>query len=94
MLQNDTQISSSDNRQIRNKPKLLSVVVPCYNEQEVFTELLRRLYEVLTTNNYNFEIVLIDDGSKDSTWHLMQQAVRTHKELKVIKLSTKFFINL
>ena len=82
-----TQLDSSTPQKT---PELLSIVVPCYNEQEVFAELLRRLYEVLGKLSLKFEIVLVDDGSKDNTWLLMQEAAAERPELKVIKLSRNY----
>ena len=45
----------------------LSVVVPCFNEEENIPELVRRLQEVFKNNNIAGEIVFVDDGSKDAT---------------------------
>ena len=45
----------------------LSVVVPIYNDQEVIEELLRRLTAVLETIVSDYEILLIDDGSRDNS---------------------------
>ena len=69
---------------------LISIVVPCYNEEEVFNELLKRLSAVLETIEIDFEIVLIDDGSKDKTWQMMQAAALSSDKLKVIKLSRNY----
>ena len=71
-------------------PESLSVVVPCYNEEEVLGELLRRLNMVLEGLGIAYEIVLVDDGSKDRTWELMQEAQRTDARLKVIRLSRNY----
>ena len=47
----------------------LSVVVPCFNEQESLAELYRRLATACRSSvNSSFEIVLVDDGSTDRTW--------------------------
>ena len=51
----------------------LSVVVPCYNEQEVLAELHRRLIAACEPIGRSFEIVLVNDGSKDRTWPLMAE---------------------
>ncbi len=72
-------------------PSSISVVVPCYNEEEVFGELRRRLSAVMTEvhgkTGARYEILLIDDGSKDRTWELMCQAQSEDSHFKVIRLS-------
>lgn len=85
----DTQTFHKDSSQ-RCNPRLLSVVVPCYNEQEVFAELIKRLLSVLNGLSFPFEIVLVDDGSKDSTWSLMQSSASEIPQLKIIKLSRNY----
>ena len=46
----------------------LSVVVPIYNDEEVISELLRRLTAVLREIVGDYEIILVDDGSRDRSW--------------------------
>lgn len=71
-------------------PKSISVVVPCFNEQEVVLELHRRLVAVLDVISIPYEIVLVDDGSSDRTWILMQELAQRSNCVKVIKLSRNF----
>jgi dolichol-phosphate mannosyltransferase len=66
------------------------VVAPCYNEEEVIHTLLSRLTEVLKSVNIPYEIVLVDDGSRDRTWELMQGLAASDSHLKCIKLSRNF----
>ena len=51
------------------KVENLSVVIPVYNDQEVIQELYRRLHPVLEEIATNYEVVLVDDGSKDDSWN-------------------------
>lgn len=46
----------------------LSVIIPCYNEEEVLGECQRRLGSVLDGMGVTYEIVYVDDGSRDNTW--------------------------
>lgn len=72
-------------------PQSLSVVVPCYNEQEVLAELHRRVSATVAASGISVaEIILVDDGSKDSTWQLMTELQRTDPRLKVIRLSRNY----
>ena len=73
-----------------NKPKSLSVVVPCYNEQEVLPEFKRRLSLVLDQVGMPTEVILVDDGGKDRTWEIMQEFAKEDSRYKVIKLSRNF----
>lgn len=65
----------------------ISVVVACYNEQEVLPELHRRVSAVCAALGQTYEIVLVDDGSKDTTWPIMQQAAAADSHVVAVKLS-------
>lgn len=68
----------------------LSVVVPIYNDQEVIGELLRRLTAVVDTLTKDYEIILVDDGSRDRSWAVMQEARTLYKHLRIARLSRNF----
>jgi dolichol-phosphate mannosyltransferase len=69
----------------------LSIVAPCYNEAHVLPELHRRLTEVCQQAKLqSYEIVLINDGSVDSTWRVMQEIQRTDENVVAINLSRNF----
>jgi polyisoprenyl-phosphate glycosyltransferase len=65
----------------------LSVVVPCYNEEEVLHELHRRLTNVCRRAGQSYEIVLINDGSKDKTWPMMAELSRADPQVVGVNLS-------
>ncbi|MBI5726073.1 MAG: glycosyltransferase family 2 protein [Planctomycetes bacterium] len=65
----------------------LSVVVPCYNEQEVLAEMHRRTSAVCQGLGISYEIILIDDGSKDGTWQKMNELAAADGHLTLVKLS-------
>jgi glycosyltransferase involved in cell wall biosynthesis len=71
-------------------PRSVSLVIPCYNEEEVLPELRRRLQELVSQYSCPVEVVLVDDGSKDSTWPLLQQYAREDEFIKAIRLSRNF----
>ena len=50
-----------------------SIVVPFHNEQENVTDLYARLKAVMEANGETFEMVLVDDGSKDETFQLLRE---------------------
>jgi glycosyltransferase involved in cell wall biosynthesis len=68
-------------------PKSISVVIPCYNEQEVLFELDSRLQNILNNLGIKYEIVLVDDGSNDNTWNIMNQLAINTGHYKIIRLS-------
>ncbi|CDZ83678.1 MULTISPECIES: glycosyltransferase family 2 protein [Citrobacter] len=75
------------------KAPVLSIVVPCYNEQDVFSlclnELSSRINEMKDKGKIDREsqIVFVDDGSKDNTWRLIEEASRGSRLVKGVKLS-------
>jgi len=68
----------------------LSVVVPIYNDQEVIAELLRRLTAMLTEIVSDYEIILVDDGSRDNSWAVMNTERSQYKSLRIARLSRNF----
>ncbi len=72
-------------------PELLSVVVPCYNEEEVLRETHRRLVETLEDPALpEFEIVYVDDGSRDATGMILQQIQAHDRRVRVVRFSRNF----
>lgn len=68
----------------------LSVVVPIYNDEEVISELLRRLTAVLEQIVSDYEIILVDDGSRDGSWLCMREARNQYSHLRIARLSRNF----
>jgi dolichol-phosphate mannosyltransferase len=70
---------------------LLSVVVPCANEESVLLETHRRLTDTLSeTAGSSFEIVYVDDGSTDATPRLLRRLQQTDSRVRVVLLSRNF----
>lgn len=74
-------------------PSRLYIVVPCYNEQEVLPETTTRLLAKLETLisrelcSEDSRILLVDDGSSDKTWQLIQQLHASNRYISGLKLS-------
>jgi dolichol-phosphate mannosyltransferase len=66
---------------------MLSVVVPCFNEAEVFQETSRRILAACKGISREFEIIYVDDGSRDGTWDLIAAAAADDRRIKGLKLS-------
>ncbi len=71
-------------------PQSLSLVIPCFNEEEVLPELKRRLAEIVASYKFPFEIVLIDDGSKDTTWPIICTFAEELPFIKAVRLARNF----
>jgi glycosyltransferase involved in cell wall biosynthesis len=71
-------------------PGLLSVVVPLYNEESLVETLLDRTFEVLEALGCPWELVAVDDGSRDQTRTLLVARARTERRLQVVALSRNF----
>ena len=50
----------------------ISIIVPCYNEEESLPVFYQKITEVLRNMNYDYELIWIDDGSKDNTLSVMK----------------------
>ncbi len=71
--------------------QLLSVVVPCYNEEEVLHTTHRRLVEVLARlEDLDFEVVYVDDGSRDQTPAILRQLQEEDDRVRVLCFSRNF----
>jgi dolichol-phosphate mannosyltransferase len=71
--------------------KLISIVVPAFNEEDCIDELARRLTAVMDgLTNYQFEALIVENGSTDETWSLLQKIASSDKRFKPIRLSRNF----
>jgi glycosyltransferase involved in cell wall biosynthesis len=68
----------------------ISVVSPVYQAEECLRELHRRLVSALSAITDDFEIVLVDDGSRDRSWQLVEELAHADQRVKGIKLSKNF----
>ena len=68
-------------------PPYLSVVLPCYNESEVIRETHRRVAAVCRDLSRSYEIVVVNDGSKDDTWSQLRQLAQEDPHLVAVNLS-------
>jgi glycosyltransferase involved in cell wall biosynthesis len=69
---------------------LLSVIVPCFNEEQVLRETNRRLFATLDQTGMDTEIVYVDDGSIDGTAEILRQLHEADPRAKVLRLSRNF----
>lgn len=72
--------------------KKISIIVPMYYEQEVAKECYKRIKEVLIklSNEYEYEIIFVNDGSKDKTLDILKAIAVEDKFVKIISFSRNF----
>ncbi len=68
----------------------VSVVIPLYNEAESLPELVAWNSRVLESNSLSFEIILIDDGSSDNSWDVIENLSFTNKSIRGIKFRRNY----
>jgi glycosyltransferase involved in cell wall biosynthesis len=68
----------------------LSIVIPLFNEDESLPELHNWIVKVMTENNYTYEILFIDDGSKDNSWQVIEQLQAQNPNVHGIKFRRNY----
>src|SRR5690606_41827591 len=68
----------------------ISVVIPLYNEAESLPELTDWIRRVMHANNFNYEIILVDDGSTDSSWNIITELKKSHDQISGIKFRRNY----
>ena len=70
--------------------KKVSIIVPCYNEEESIPLFYKEIRKVFSKINYKLELIFINDGSKDKTLELIKNLSKKDKEANYISLSRNF----
>lgn len=71
--------------------KKLSIVIPMYYEEEVVNECYTRLEKVVTNlEGYEYEIIFVNDGSKDKTLELLTEIAKENKNVKIVSFARNF----
>lgn len=68
----------------------LSVIVPAYNEAESLPELANWVDKVCTSSSLSYELIVIDDGSNDGTWKVLQELGNSNSSLKAIRFRRNY----
>ncbi|GAA0875376.1 glycosyltransferase family 2 protein [Wandonia haliotis] len=75
---------------MENNELNISVVVPLYNEEESLPELHDWIVRVMTANQFSYEILFINDGSKDRSWEVIQQLHSRNTQVRGIKFQRNY----
>lgn len=68
----------------------ISVVIPVYKSESIVPELVRQICAALDADNFQYEIVLVNDGSSDGTWQALQKAAADYPQVRAINLMRNF----
>jgi len=68
----------------------LSIVIPLLNEEESLPELAAWIERVMHTNGYSYEVIMIDDGSYDSSWNVIEELSRKNNNIRGIKFQRNY----
>lgn len=68
----------------------VSVIVPVYNEEESLPHLVEELHRALGPTGKSYELVLVDDGSKDKSWEILERMAETDPALNLVRFRRNF----
>jgi len=68
----------------------ISVIVPLYNEDESLPELAAWIDRVMKANNFSYEVIMIDDGSNDKSWKVIESISSENSNIKGIKFRRNY----
>ena len=68
----------------------ISVVVPLFNEEESLPKLSEWIDRVMKEHSFSYEIVMVDDGSKDGSWEVIETLSKSNPHIKGIKFRRNY----
>ena len=70
--------------------KDISIVISLFNEEESLPELISRIEEVMTRENFNHEIIMVDDGSRDGSWEVIKRLSTDNPSIRGIRFRRNY----
>ncbi len=70
--------------------QVISIIIPVYNESESIGFLLDEVKNVMSFHEFNFELIVVNDGSNDNTYQVLKELTFKIKELSVISLRKNY----
>lgn len=83
-------MTAADASENSESADFVSVIVPVYNEQDSLHQLIQQIQKVLTPACRDFEVLLVDDGSTDDSWSVIQQLSQHHSGIRGIQFRRNF----
>lgn len=68
----------------------ISIIVPLFNEEESLPDLLDWIKRVMDNHNYSYEVIMIDDGSKDKSWSVVSELRQKYSFIKGLKFQRNY----
>ncbi|HBI81333.1 MAG TPA: glycosyltransferase [Bacteroidales bacterium] len=68
----------------------ITVVVPLYNEEESLPELMEWIARVMDANRFSYEVIMVDDGSTDRSWSVIEELSHQYRTLRAIKFRRNY----
>ncbi len=68
----------------------LSIVIPLFNEEDSLPELSAWIEKIMTENNYDYEIIFVDDGSNDDSWKIIEELKQKNERIRAIKFRRNY----
>jgi glycosyltransferase involved in cell wall biosynthesis len=68
----------------------LSIVIPLFNEDESLPHLMEWIERVMLANNYSYEVIMVDDGSTDNSWNVIEGLRAKNEAVKGIKFQRNY----
>ena len=68
----------------------ISVVIPLLDEEESLPELAKWIARVMEENNFSYEVIMVDDGSRDTSWQVIQELAANDARFKGIKMNRNY----
>lgn len=70
--------------------EFVSIVIPIYNEAQNLQELCKDIWDVMGSVNHDYEIILVNDGSDDHSWQIINELCNTHDQIRGIDLAGNY----
>lgn len=67
-----------------------SIIVPCYNEEEIIEKSCNTLIDTMNTTKEEYEIIFINDGSRDNTLEILKEQAKKYNQVKIINFARNF----
>ncbi len=68
----------------------ITVVIPLFNEEDSIGELTRWINQIMKSHQFSYEIIMVDDGSTDRSWNVIEQLTEQYTELRAIKFRRNY----
>ncbi len=69
---------------------MLSIIVPVFEEEKTLVELQRQIASVCRENDIDYELIFVDDGSRDQSWEIIRELSQEHREVTGIRFRRNF----